>query len=137
MKKMYAALMVLGIMVSSCGDASGDSNSENDKVEDKVPATVCDCIDLNLDMMKDMLNGMSEEDAGVKYKEGMASCKELGDGKSAEELDAMNKQAEDCQSMGEMQKIQQELMTKMMSEQMLEQGADALDGGNDKTDESE
>ena len=88
-------------------------------------------------MMKDMLKGMSEEEAGTKYANEMESCKALGDGKSQEELDAMNKQAKDCPSMSEMQKIQQELMTKMMSEQMLEQGVDAIDGGADNTADSE
>ena len=61
----------------------------------------------------------------------------MGDGKSQEELDAINKKAQDCPSMGEMQKIQQELMTKMMSEQMQEQSSDAFEEGIDKADDSE
>jgi undecaprenyl pyrophosphate synthase len=127
MKKIFTAVMALGLIVSSCGDASGDASGDSSSSQDKGPVTVCDCIDLNLDMMKDMLNGMSEEEAATKYAKDMESCKALGKGKSPEELDAMNKQAEDCASMGEMQKIQQELMTKMMSEQMMEQGVDAVE----------
>ena len=128
MKKIFIAIVALGMMVSSCGDASGDSNSS----QDKGSITLCDCVDLTLEMMKDKLKGMSEEEASVKYAKKMESCEALGDGKSQEELDAMNKQAEDCASMSELKKIQQELMTKMMSEQMLEQGADAIDVGADK-----
>ena len=135
MKKMFTAVMALGMIVSSCGDSSGEANSEKD--QGKGPITVCDCIDIQIDMMKAMLNGMSEDDAGAKYAEEMESCKKMGEGKSPEELDAMNKQAQDCESMGEMQKISQELMTKMMSEQMMEQGVDALEEGMDDIGEAE
>ena len=127
MKKIFTAVMALGLIVSSCGDASGDASGDSSSSQDKGPVTVCDCIDIQIAMMTDMLKGMSEEDAGAKYTNEMESCKALGDGKLQEELDAINKKAQDCASMGEMQKIQQELMTKMMSEQMMEQGVDAVE----------
>ena len=133
MKKIFTAIVALGMMVSSCGDASGDAN-EGDGVigaGSSGELGVCDCIDIQIAMMKDMLKGMSEEEAGSKYANEMESCKALGEGKSTEELEAMKEQSEDCESMVEMQKLSKELMTKMMSEQMIDQGASALGGVTD------
>ena len=120
----------MGLVLSSCGDSTGDA-SEGDVavgVGSSGELTVCDCVDIQIAMMKDMLNGMSEEEAGSKYANEMKSCKALGEGKSPEELEAMKEQSEDCESMEEMQKLSKELMTKMMSEQMIDQGASALGG---------
>ena len=133
MKKMFTAVMALGMIVSSCGDSTGDA-SEGDGavgVGSAGELTVCDCIDIQIAMMKDMLKGMSEEEAGSKYVNEMDSCKALGEGKSPEELEAMKEQSEDCESMVEMQKLSKELMTKMMSEQMIDQGSSALGGVTD------
>ena len=137
MKKIFTAIVALGMMVSSCGDASGDAN-EGDGVigaGSSGELGVCDCIDIQIAMMKDMLKGMSEEEAGSKYANEMESCKALGEGKSPEELEAMKEQSEDCESMVEMQKLSKELMTKMMSEQMIDQGASALGGVTDNLEQ--
>ena len=123
--------------IQDCEDASSELPYGAVGVGSPGELTVCDCIDIQIALMTDMLKGMSEEDAGTKYTNEMESCKALGDGKSQEELDAINKKAQDCPSMGEMQKIQQELMTKMMSEQMQEQSSDAFEEGIDKADDSE
>ena len=55
-------------------------------------------MDGQVDMMKDMLNGMSENDAEAKYGEMMKKCEKMGEGKSDAELEALQKEAEACPS---------------------------------------
>lgn len=148
MKKLFIVMSVMAFGFSSCGDASekasGDATEEassgskttsssigdgDDSNNKSGLSAVCDCIDSRLNMMKDVMNGMSEEDAESKYAEDKKKCMAMGEGKTPEELDAINKEAEDCASMAEFKKIEKELMKKVMSEEMMGQGLDALEDG--------
>ena len=133
-------MSIVALVLASCGDASGDASadSENangetstDSNEAKATLTVCDCVDGRVEMMKEMINGMSEEDAEAKYSEMEEKCKMMGEGKSDEELEALQKEAQACDSAEEMEKLQQEFIAKMMSEEMMKQGLDAMDEGMD------
>ena len=131
MKKLFIVLSVVALGFTSCGEASGEASGDEKKSdggsEKAVSSTVCDCIDSRLDMMKDVMNGMSEEDAEKKYGEKKKACMAMGEGKTTEEIDALNKEAEDCASMEEFKKIEKELMEKMMSEEMMDQGLEAIE----------
>ena len=133
MKKLFIVLSVVALGFTSCGEASGEASGDEKKSdggsEKAVSSTVCDCIDSRLDMMKDVMNGMSEEDAEKKYGEKKKACMSMGEGKTPEEIEAINNEAESCSSMEEFKKIEKELMEKMMSEEMMEQGLDAMDEG--------
>ena len=133
MKKLFTVLLAVALGFTSCGDASGDASRDDKKAEGSsqkaIPSAVCDCIDSRLNMMKDVMNGMSEEDAELKYAEDKKACMAMGEGKTTEEIDALNKEAEECASMEEFKKIEKELMKKMMSEEMMEQGLDAIEDG--------
>ena len=129
MKKIFTAIVALGMMVSSCGDASGDANEGDGAVGvgSAGEMTVCECVALQTEMAKEVLKGISDENpesreiekkVSAKYAKEITACKALGDGKSPEELDVMNKQAQECPSMAEMQKIEQEISTKMTSKKM-------------------
>ena len=124
MKKLFILMSVAAFTLASCGDASGDASGDSKK---STSSAVCDCIDTRVDMMKDIMNGMSDEDAEAKYSESKKACQALGEGKTPEELDALNKEAEACASNGELEKLQEQLMQKMMSEEMLDQGLDAME----------
>ena len=114
-------MSLLAFTLASCGDASADASKGS------TSSVVCDCIDSQVDMMKDIINGMSDEDAEAKYSENQKKCQALGEDKTPEELDALNKEAEACASNGELEKLQEQLMQKMMSEEMLDQGLDAME----------
>ena len=125
MKKLFISMSVLALVFASCGDASGDASA--DSKDAKAGLTVCDCIDGRVNMMRDILNGMSDEDAEAKYSEMEGNCKKMGEGKSDSELEALQKEAEACPSAKEMEKLQEELISKIMSEEMMDQGLDALE----------
>ena len=133
MKKLFTVLSVVALGFTSCGEASGEASGDEKKAEGNsqkaIPSSVCDCMDSRLNMMKDVIKGMSEENAELKYAEDKKACMAMGEGKTTEEIDALNKEAEECASMEEFKKIEKELMKKMMSEEMMEQGLDALEDG--------
>ena len=133
MKKLFTVLSVVALGFTSCGEASGEASGDKKKAEGSsqkaIPSAVCDCIDSRLNMMKDVMNGMSDEDAELKYAEDKKTCMAMGEGKTPQEIDTLNKEAEDCASMEEFKKIEKELMEKMMSEEMMDQGLDALEDG--------
>ena len=133
MRKLFIVLSVVALGFTSCGEASGEASGDKKKAEGSsqkaIPSVVCDCIDSRLNMMKDVMNGMSDEDAELKYAEDKKTCMAMGEGKTPQEIDNLNKEAEDCASMEEFKKIEKELMEKMMSEEMMEQGLDAMEEG--------
>ena len=133
MKKLFTVLSVVALCFTSCGEASGEASGDNKKAEGSsqkaISSAVCDCIDSRLNMMKDVVNGMSDKDAELKYAEDKKACMAMGEGKTPEEIDALNKEAEDCASMEEFKKMEKELMEKMMSEEMMDQGLDAIADG--------
>ena len=53
----------------------------------------------------------------------------MGEGKTPEEMDVLNKEWENCALSKEFEKTEKELMEKMRSEEMMEQGLDALEDG--------
>ncbi|MDC0272457.1 hypothetical protein OAM07_06445 [Crocinitomicaceae bacterium] len=131
MKKLFIVLSVVALGFTSCGEASGEASGDKKKAEGSsqkaIPSVVCDCIDSRLNMMKDVMNGMSDEDAELKYAEDKKTCMAMGEGKTPQEIDTLNKEAEDCASMEEFKKIEKELMEKMMSEEMMDQGLEAIE----------
>ena len=134
MKKLFTVLSVVALGFTSCGEASGEASGDEKKAEGNsqkaVPSAVCDCIDSRLNMMKDVMNGMSEEDAELKYAEDKKACMAMGEGKTPEEMDVLNKEWEECASSKEFEKIEKEFMEKMRSELMMEQGLDAAPDGD-------
>ena len=118
-------MSIVALVLASCGDASVEESDKSNGA--KTGLTVCDCIDGRVNMMKDILNGMSDEDAEAKYSEMEGKCKKMGEGKSDSELEALQKEAEACPSAKEMEKLQEELISKIMSEEMMNQGLDALE----------
>ena len=125
MKKLFFSMSIVALVLSSCGDASGDASVESN--DSKPSSAVCDCIDGQVNMMKDMLNGMSESDAEAKYGEMMAKCEKMGEGKSDSELEALQKEAEACPSMKEIEKLQKEVKEKMMSDARSEEGLNDME----------
>lgn len=118
-------MSIVAFVLASCGDASGDASAESN--DSKASSAVCDCIDGQVNMMKDMLNGMSENDAEAKYGEMMKKCEKMGEGKSDSELEALQKEAEACPLAKEIEKLQKEVMEKMMSDAMSEEGLDDME----------
>ena len=51
----------------------------------------------------------------------------MGEGKSDAELEALQKEAEACPSAKEIEKLQKEVMEKMMSDAMSEEGLDDME----------
>ena len=125
MKKLFYSMSIVALVLASCGDASGDASA--DSSDSKASSTVCECMDGQVSMMKDMLNGMSENDAEAKYGEMMKKCEKIGEGKSDAELEALQKEAEACPSAKEIEKLQKEVMEKMMSDAMSEEGLDDME----------
>ena len=81
-------------------------------------------MDGQVKMLKDQLNGMSEEDAEAKYADMMEKCLKMGEGKSESELEALSKEAEACPAAKEVKKLEEELYDKMMSEMDMDMDMD-------------
>ncbi|MDA7762116.1 hypothetical protein N8927_02850 [Crocinitomicaceae bacterium] len=129
MKKLFIVLSVVALGFTSCGEASGEASGDEKKAEGSsqkaIPSSVCDCIELEIDMMKDVImTGMSEEDVFTKYANEMEPCLAIVDNKSSDDF---YKEAEDCASIQEFKKIEKELKEKMMSEEMMDQGLEAIE----------
>ena len=112
MKKLFTTLMVLGLVVSSCGDASGD---EKNDAEAKVD--VCDCF----------MKAKNEKEA--------QAC---APGKSMEELEAMYRDCDDKMSkdnsedeMNSYDEDYEDIMNEGMDayEDAIEEGMDAYEEG--------
>ena len=81
-------------------------------------------------MMKDVrMTGTSEEDADSQnmLKTKRSPVWQWVKVITPEDLDDIYKEAEDCASMEEYKKIEKELKKKMRSEEMMEQGLDAIE----------
>jgi len=129
MKKLFTVLSVVALGFTSCGEASGEASGDNKKAEGSsqkaIPLTFCDCIDLEIDMMKDVIRtGMSEEDVFTKYANEMEPCLAMVNNKLSDDI---YKEAENCASIEEYKKIEKELKKKMRLEDMMEQGLDAIE----------
>ena len=125
MKKLFTVLSVVALGFTSCGEASGDEKKVKGSSQKAIPLTFCDCIDLEIDMMKDVImTGTSEEDVFTKYANEMDPCWAMVDNKLSDDI---YKEAENCASIEEYKKIEKELKKKMRFEDMMEQGLDAIE----------
>ena len=70
---------------------------------------VCDCADMSVAMMNEMtaLDGDMEKMTEIteKYADDMKKCEAMGDGKSDEEMKAMEEEMKGCASFKEMEKM--------------------------------
>ena len=94
MKKLFVSAGVISAMfLASCGGGSG----------------VCDCADTAVAMMNEMkdLDGDMEKMTAIteKYADDMKNCEAMEDGKSEEELKAMDEEMKGCASYKEMEKM--------------------------------
>ena len=118
MKKLFTVLSVVALGFTSCGEASGDEKKVKGSSQKAIPLTFCDCIDLEIDMMKDVImTGTSEEDVFTKYANEMEPCLAMVNNKLSDDI---YKEAENCASIEEYKKIEKELKKKMRSEEMMD-----------------
>ena len=108
----------------------GDNKKAEGSSQKAIPSAVCDCIDLeDSNMMKDVImTGTSEEDAVfAKYAEDeMEPC--LAMVKKVNHLTIiLIKKRRIVLQWKNIKKIEKELMEKMRSEDMMEQGLDAIE----------
>ena len=112
MKKLFTTLMVLGLVVSSCGDSSGDEKNDAEAAGD-----VCDCL----------MKAQDEKEA-----------KACAPGKSMEELMEMAKDCDDKMSkdnsgeeMNSYDEDYEDIMNEGMDayEDAIEEGMDAYEEG--------
>ena len=100
MKKLFlsmAILFAMGIVFTACGDdASGE----------KKLSEICECAELQLNMMKDMKDGIDMEALEKKYESKSKKCEEMGKGKSDEELEKMKKELDACPAAKELEKME-------------------------------
>ena len=94
MKKLFVSAGVISAMfLASCGGGSG----------------VCDCADMSVAMMNEMtaLEGDMEKMTAIteKYADDMKKCEAMGEGKSEEEMKAMEEEMKGCASFQEMEKM--------------------------------
>jgi hypothetical protein len=94
MKKLFVSAGVISAMfLASCGGGSG----------------VCDCADMAVAMMNEMkdLDGDMEKMTAIteNYADDMKKCEAMEDGKSEEELKAMEEEMKGCASFKEMEKM--------------------------------
>ena len=123
MKKLFTTLMVLGLVVSSCGDASGD---EKNDAEAKVD--VCDCF----------MKAKNEKEAqacapGKSMEELMAMAKDCDDkmskDNSGEEMNSYDEDYEDIMNEG-MDEYEDAIKEGMDAyEKGVEEGVDAYKKG--------
>ena len=112
MIKSLLLTSVLFLFVACGGDNQGELAKDNEGGSSSL--TVCDCLDASLNMTKDLLRGMSEEDAKIKYAKKEKECIDLEAGKSNQELSLLEEEAKKCSSFKEFEKIQIQLMEKAM-----------------------
>lgn len=94
MKKLFVSAGVISAMLlTSCGGGN----------------EVCDCADTAVAMMNEMndLDGDMEKMTAIteKYADDMKKCEAMEDGKSEEELKAMEEEMKGCASFKEMEKM--------------------------------
>ena len=95
MKNLFVSAGVVSAMfLSSCGGGS---------------SAICDCADMSVAMMNEMtaLDGDMEKMTEIteKYADDMKKCEAMGDGKSDEEMKAMEEEMKGCASFKEMEKM--------------------------------
>ena len=118
MKKLFTTLMVLGLVASSCGDASGDAEK----------TSACDCMKKSMDMLPDMMAGkLTEDEAEKQLSE--AGCDFMKDMTEEEAAKALK----DCPE------LSPEKMMEGMGDDIgdaMEEGMDAFEEGMDGYEEA-
>ncbi len=94
MKKLFVSAGVVSAMfLASCGGGSSE---------------ICDCADMTVAMMNEMkgLEDMGEmTEITEKYAAQAEKCEKMGEGKSDEDLKAMEEEMKGCASFKEMEKM--------------------------------
>ena len=117
MKKLFMVLPFVALGFTSCGEASGDEKKANGDSEKGMPSTVCDCVEMGNEEMKDMLKDMSDENLETKYGEKRKACTAMIEKlKSDAEREAINKEAENCSSFDERNILREQLMDKLIKD---------------------
>ena len=92
-----AILFAMGVVLNSCGDdASGE----------KKLSEICECAELQLNMMKDMKDGMDMGDLEKKYESKSKKCEDMAKGKRKEEMEKMKKELDACPAAKELEKME-------------------------------
>ena len=125
MKKLFIAMSIVAFGFASCGDASGDESGE------KKLSEICECAELQLNIMKDMKGGMDMKDREAKYASKWKKCEEMAKGKSDLEKRKMKKEMEACPAYKEVEKMQKE----MMGDYGEGEGGDDYDEGAEEADD--
>mgnify|MGYP001224759200 FL=1 len=94
MKKLFVSAGIVSAMfLASCGEGSSE---------------ICDCADMSVAMMNEM-KGMEDmakmTEITEKYAAQAEKCEKMGEGKSDEELKAMEEEMKGCASFKEMEKM--------------------------------
>jgi len=91
MKKLFVSAGVISAMfLASCGGGS----------------EICDCADMSKAMMEEMAaDGADFAAITEKYKAEAEKCEKLGEGKTDEEMKAMEEEMKGCDSFKEMEKM--------------------------------
>jgi len=92
MKKSIFAIAVAALILGSCGGADSEKKEE--------AMTVCDCVRISKEMMKDIETAGSDmtkmSEIEEKYKNEIEACKKLGEGKTDEEMKKLEEEAKNC-----------------------------------------
>jgi CRISPR-associated protein Cas8b1/Cst1 subtype I-B len=94
MKKVFLSAAVFAFIFISC---DGDKATDEEK---KKGPSVCDCMKMGEEAMEEMKEAGDDMDKlkelEEKYKEKAEECKKLGEGKSEEEMKALEEEAKNC-----------------------------------------
>jgi len=103
MKKMFVMLAVATSMVlGSCGgdDAKGDDAKSGDAAKGGAALTVCDCVNLGKEIMKEMESvggdAAKAKEIEEKYKKKADECREMEKNASEEDQKKMMEEARNC-----------------------------------------
>jgi len=125
MKKLLLSVAVIATMgLSSCGEEKkeADEKKADHTTADDVIGTlpkkdlndaVCDCLDMSIAIMNEMKDCgedmEKQKEIESKYIEDIKKCQALGEGKTEEELKAMEEDMKECPSYQEMEEMMQGL----------------------------
>lgn len=100
MKKIFYLLFVFPLLFS-CGDASSDaSNNAKNTKPTNLDRSLCEFVEIEKSLFKDILAGLSQKEIDVKYnsvrQEFNELAKTINETKNKNEIEAIEKELRDC-----------------------------------------
>ena len=119
-------MLTLALVVSSCGDGDKKSDSSDDDAKkekksmgknskvnnddrNEPSSEVCECAEVELNLMTDMKNGVDRAELEKKYKSSMEKCEDMFEGFSEDEMVAAENEYRECPATKELEKMRKEM----------------------------